>query len=337
MKKIRSFTGKYLTVIILVFTALGLLVPSFWTTFASYLHFDQLKGAGFVLSICMICMGTTLRGEDVKYVISHPVNIIAGILMQYIIMPFGAYLIARAFNLSPEATFGLIVLGCVPGGVASNVFTFMAGGDVALSISTTMCTTLLAPLLTPALVKLLAGTLVQVSFWLMALQIVEQVVVPIFIGVLLRALFKSFVEKNTDAFSVLSTLCVCLAQAMVVAGSAAAILSVTVVKPLLAALVHFILGGVIAYVVCRFLIKMGDKRVRALTLEVAIQNSGLAATLSNNVAAEQVSLGLAETPPAFAVPCACGAIVDQIFAAVLANYFISKDAKAAKRAEPAEV
>lgn len=325
MKKIRAFTGKYLTLIILVFTALGLAFPAFWVGISSHLHLDQLKGAGFVLSICMLCMGTTLRIEDVKYVIAHPINIITGILMQYLIMPFGAFLIAKAFQLSPEATFGLIVLGCVPGGVASNVFTFMAGGDVALSISTTMCTTLLSPVLTPALVKLLAGTLVQVSFATMALQIVEQVVVPIFLGVLLRVILKNFIEKNTDGISVLSTLCVNLAQAMVVAGSASAIMSVSVIKPLLAALVHFALGGVIAYVICAKVVKMGDTRTRALTLEIAIQNSGLASTLSNNVAAEQVALGLYATTPAFAVPCACGAIVDQTLAAVIANYCTRKD------------
>ena len=131
-----------------------------------------------------------------------------------------------------------------------------------------------------------------------------------------------------DGFSVLSTLCVCLAQAMVVAGSAKAMLSITVVKPLLAALVHYVFGGVVAYLICRYVIKMGDKRTRALTLEIAIQNSGLAATLSNNVAAEQVTKGLAATAPAFAVPCACGAVVDQILSAVYANYCIAKDAKA---------
>ena len=306
----------------------GLAVPSFWNTISSHLVLDQLKGAGFVLSICMICMGTTLRGEDVKYVLSHPVNIVTGILMQYIIMPVGALLIAKLFHLDPVMTFGLIVLGAVPGGVASNVFTFMANGDVALSISTTMCTTLLSPVLTPAFVKLFAGELVQVSFLTMSLQIMEQVVIPIFIGVGLHALAKKFVEKNVDGFSVLSTVCVCLAQAMVVAGSAKAMLSLSVIKPLLAAFVHFAFGGIVAFVICNYVIKMGDKRTRALTLETAIQNSGLAATLSSNVAAEQVSKGLATTAPAFAVPCACGAVVDQIFAAVIANYCIAKDAKA---------
>lgn len=332
MKKLRQFTGKYLTVIILVFTALGLAFPAFWGNLAGHLHIDQLKGAGFVLAICMICMGTTLKAEDVKYVIAHPVNIITGILMQYIIMPFSALMVAKLFQLTPEATFGLIVLGCVPGGVASNVFTFMAGGDVALSISTTMCTTLLSPVLTPAFVKLLAGALVQVSFATMALQIVEQVVLPIFIGVFLRAMFSVFVEKNMDGISVLSTLCVNLAQAMVVAGSAGAIMSTAVIKPLLAAFVHYAIGGVLAYVICTYVVKMGDTRTRALTLETAIQNSGLASTLSNNVAAEQVSLGLAEAPPAFAVPCACGAIVDQTLSAAIANYFIAKDSKKAAAA-----
>lgn len=333
MKKVRAFTGKYLTVIILVFTALGLAFPSFWSTISSHLVLDQLKGAGFVLSICMICMGTTLRGEDVKYVVTHPVNIITGVLMQYIIMPVFALIVAKIFGLNEVMTFGLIVLGCVPGGVASNVFTFMSGGDVALSISTTMCTTLLSPILTPTFVKLFAGQLVQVSFASMALQICEQVVIPIFLGVALRALFKKFVENNGDGISVLSTLCVCLAQAIVVAGSASAMLSLAVVKPLLAALVHYLFGGVVAYLICTYVVKMGDKRTRALTLETAIQNSGLAATLANNVAAEQVTKGLAATAPAFAVPCACGAVVDQILSAVFANYYSAKDAKAQAQQE----
>ena len=146
MKKIgkaASFLTKYISVVILIGSALAFWKPSFISWATDY--------TSFFLGAAMFGMGLTIRAEDFKVVFAKPREILAGTLAQYTVMPLGAWLLCRILNLPPDLAIGVILVGCCPGGTASNVITYIAGGDVPLSVGMTIVSTLLAPLVTPML------------------------------------------------------------------------------------------------------------------------------------------------------------------------------------------
>lgn len=114
-----------------------------------------------------------------------------GAVAQYTIMPVIAWLLCKVMNLPADLALGVILVGCCPGGTASNVITYIAGGDVALSVGMTIVSTLAAPLMTPFLVYVLAGAWVEVSFWAMVISVVKVILIPVLLGVFLRALRES--------------------------------------------------------------------------------------------------------------------------------------------------
>ena len=141
-----------------------------------------------LLGLVMFGMGLTLKGEDFREVARHPIRVLIGVLAQFVIMPGLAWLLCRLLQLPAEIAVGVILVGCCPGGTASNVMTWLSRGDVALSVAITSVTTLLAPLVTPALVWLLASAWLPVSFAAMFLSILQVVLVPIALGLLAQRL-----------------------------------------------------------------------------------------------------------------------------------------------------
>ncbi|MDU1801042.1 MAG: bile acid:sodium symporter family protein, partial [Pseudomonas aeruginosa] len=137
-----------------------------------------------LLGLVMFGMGLTLKGEDFREVARHPIRVLIGVLAQFVIMPGLAWLLCSLLQLPAEIAVGVILVGCCPGGTASNVMTWLSRGDVALSVAITSVTTLLAPLVTPALVWLLASAWLPVSFAAMFLSILQVVLVPIALGLL---------------------------------------------------------------------------------------------------------------------------------------------------------
>lgn len=153
-----------------------------------------------IIGIIMFNMGLTLTTQDFKILAQRPFDICVGAIAQYLIMPFLAFGISKALNLPDGIALGLILVGCCPGGVSSNIMSYLCGGDVAFSVGMTTVSTLLSPFMTPLLVSLLAsGTHVSIKALPMFVSIIETVIFPVAVGFLLNYLLgkkKAFAEAQ---------------------------------------------------------------------------------------------------------------------------------------------
>ena len=156
MKQLCKFISDYMGVLVLVAAVAALLWPEVFSCV-------KTSVINPLLGIIMFGMGLTLKAEDFRVVFSRPRDVLLGCLAQFTVMPALAYLLTRVFGLEPALAIGVILVGCCPGGTASNVITYLAKGDLALSVGMTAVSTLLAPVLTPLLVWLLAGETVDVD------------------------------------------------------------------------------------------------------------------------------------------------------------------------------
>ena len=168
----------------------------------------------------------TLTVQDFKTVFKRPWEVLIGVVAQFIIMPFVAWALVRLFALPPELAIGVILVGTCPGGTASNVISYLAKGDVALSVSMTMSTTLLAPIVTPTLTWFLAGAWIHVSFVSMMISIAEMVLVPVLLGLAAHHFFASRVEKVLPAMPVISVVTIVILVGCVVSLSASRLFDV---------------------------------------------------------------------------------------------------------------
>ena len=193
MKRIFKLIEKYFFIIILLAVGISLLYPNSFAWVLS--EYNGINIINLLLSIVLFTMGTTLKVDDFINVFKNPKEIAAGISAQYIIMPLIAFCLASAFSLDTALTVGIILVGTVPGGTASDVITFLAKGDVALSVSLTAVSTVISPILTPLITLLLIGNQIQFNPVDMFISIVEIVIVPIAIGVTLNYKFPDFCEK----------------------------------------------------------------------------------------------------------------------------------------------
>lgn len=268
--KISSILTRYIGVIIIAFSIFAFFRPQAfsWTT-----HYTSV-----FLGIAMFGMGLTIKTQDFKVVWSHPREVAIGCVAQYTMMPALAWLLAWGFGLPDDLAIGVILVGCCPGGTASNVITYIAGGDVALSVGMTILSTLLAPLLTPALVYVLAGAWVQVSFLQMVQSVIQVILIPVLLGI---AINRFWVEQLQSVIPVLPVISV-TAIVMIVGG----IISVNAVKivecgilVMGVVMLHNLLGMVIGLGIARLFHLEYDK-VTAIAVEVGMQNSGLAVALA---------------------------------------------------------
>lgn len=198
--------------IIIAAFALGLIFPTQAAKLAS--------GVNIGLGIIMFGMGLTLTLPDFALVVKRPLPVIVGVIAQYVIMPGVAFLLTKVLNLDPAIAAGVILVGCAPGGTASNVISYLAKGDVALSVTMTSISTLLAPLMTPLLTKWLAGQYMPVDAKSMALAIVQIVLIPVIAGIVVRMLAGRYVEKILPALPWISVLGISYVLAAVVGKSA---------------------------------------------------------------------------------------------------------------------
>ncbi len=279
---------------------IGFLAPGAFTPMAA--------AVPWLLGVVMFFMGLTLTLPDFTRIAKRPWVVAIGLGAQYIIMPLAGWLVATALGLPPELAVGVILVGCAPGGTASNVVTYLGRGDVALSVTITTCSTLLAPLLTPVLTLWLAGQFMEVSATAMMMSIVKTVFVPVVAGVLIRALAGRLVDAIMPVLPWLSTLAITLIVAIVVAGSAGALVSAGVLV-IVAVILHNCVGLSMGYAVGRLTGLSAPER-RALTFEVGLQNSGLAATLATTYFS-----------PLAALPGAVFSVWHNVSGAVMAAFF----------------
>ncbi|HEY5748473.1 MAG TPA: bile acid:sodium symporter family protein [Chryseolinea sp.] len=231
-----------------------------------------------LLQLIMFGMGTALSWKDFTRVLQMPKGVIVGVLCHYTVMPFVGWTVTQIFSFPPEIAAGIILIGSCPNGLASNVMTFLARGNLALSITLTAISTLIAPLVTPMFMKLLAGQFVPVDFWDMVWHITQIIVLPIGAGLI----FNHFLHgkfKWLDAVMPLVSM-VSIALIIVVITSAGRNDLLLVGKLLVVAvLIHNITGYVLGYWISRGL-RMSEKDCRTLALEVGLQNGGLASGIA---------------------------------------------------------
>ena len=271
MKAICDFISRWMGVLVLLVAALSLLQPSF------FLWVDT-KNINPMLGLIMFGMGLTLSPKDFHIVLSRPKDIIIGCLAQFTVMPLLAIGLSLLFSLPKELALGVILVGCCPGGTASNVITYLAKGDLALSVGMTATSTLLAPLLTPLLVWLLAGTMVNVDTAGMLLSIVYVVISPIIVGLLCQRFLPQLTRRVVPYLPAFSSLMIAFVVGIVVSHNADRLLVGGMIV-IIVVMLHNLLGLSVGWIIGRLLRLSHPKRV-AISIEVGMQNSGLASSLA---------------------------------------------------------
>lgn len=234
-----------------------------------------------LLMLIMFGMGMTMTKSDFAAVARSPKAVGVGLLCQFTIMPLLGFALARGFAFEPEIAAGVVLVGCSPSGLASNVMAYIAKANVALSIAITSCATLLAPLLTPLLMRLLGGQFIAIDFWAMMLEIVQIIILPVAIGATLNTLFGAFIARLQPVFPVLSMLGIA-AIIVVVTAAGQKSLQATGISLLLAVLLHNTLGYLLGYWGARRF-GLPEQDCRTVAIEVGLQNAGLASGLANQM------------------------------------------------------
>lgn len=267
-------------VLILAGGALGALMPG---------PFLPLSGLiNPMLMVIMFGMGLTLTFPDFALVAKNPWPVAGGVLAQFLVMPLLGWAVAVVLQLDPMLAAGIILVGCAPGGTASNVVSYLARGDIALSVAMTSVSTLLAPIFTPLLTLWLAGQYLPVDAGSMALSVVQIVLIPIMGGLVVRALFQKLVQRLVPALPWVSVLAIAFVVTIVVAASAQTLFAAGWLV-LLAVVIHNGLGLLLGYGIGRVL-RLPEASRRTVSVEVGMQNSGLAAGLAKQYFAPEAAL-----------------------------------------------
>ncbi len=253
--RICNFIAKWMGVIVLLVAALSLFVPTSLAWIGTWV-------INPMLGVIMFGMGLTLSANDLKIVLSRPKDILIGCLTQFTVMPLLAWGLTKVFSLPQELAIGVILVGCCPGGTASNVITYLAKGDLALSVGMTAASTLLAPILTPLLV----------------MSIVYIVILPIVCGLLCQRFIPKLTQRVTPYLPAFSSLAVALTVGIVVSHNADRLMTAGLLV-VLVVMLHNLFGLGIGYLVGQLLRLQRPKSV-ALSIEVGMQNSGLATSLA---------------------------------------------------------
>ena len=303
IEKISEFFGKYMALIVLAVAALALFVPQ------SSLWIDT-SWINYLLMVVMFGMGLTMKPRDFALVFKRPKDILVGTAAQFIIMPALALGLSKLFQLDPALTAGVVLVGTCPGGTSSNVITYLSKGDVALSVGMTSVNTLLAPLLTPAITWLLLQTTVRVDVWAMFWSIIQVIIIPVALGFVINRFFGKFTEKAVAVLPSVSTVAICLIIAAVVSHNAEKIYTSGVLV-FAVVILHNLLGYAGGFGLGK-LLKMPPEKVKALSIEVGMQNSGLATSLAGTAFS-----GLAMAT----VPGAVFSVWHNISCAILAGFY----------------
>ena len=271
MKRLCHYISEYMGILVLAAALLALAFPD-------VLRQVRPTVINYLLGVVMFGMGLTLKLKDFKIVFSRPKDVVIGCLAQFTVMPLLAWALAKVFQLDEALALGVVLVGCCPGGTASNVITYLAKGDLALSVGMTGVSTLLAPFLTPLLTWGLAGKSIHVDVASMFLSIFCVVILPIVIGLLVKWLWPKFTEQATDYLPAFSSVAIAFIVAIIIAANADKLLAgglliVAVV------MLHNICGLSLGYLIGR-LLRLSDPKKRAISIEVGMQNSGLASSLA---------------------------------------------------------
>ncbi|MCY9184135.1 bile acid:sodium symporter family transporter [Bacillus halotolerans] len=303
IRKISHFAGQTFGIWVIVFAVLGFSFPSLFSWISSYIT--------IFLGIIMFGMGLTLQTDDFKELIRKPLYVIIGVIAQYTIMPLVAFGLAYGLHLPSEIAVGVILVGCCPGGTASNVMTFLAKGNTALSVAVTTISTLLAPVLTPVLIMLFAKEWLPVSPGSLFISILQAVLIPIIAGLVVKIFFKKQVAKAVHALPLVSVIGIVAIVSAVVSGNRENLLQSGLLI-FSVVILHNGFGYILGFL-CAKLLKMDYASQKAIAIEVGMQNSGLGAALTT-----------AHFSPLSAVPSAIFSVWHNLSGSLLATYWSKK-------------
>jgi BASS family bile acid:Na+ symporter len=312
--KLLAFISRHASIIVIATAVLSFLLPTV---------FSWVRGnvSSVILGFIMLTMGLTLSAEDFKVLLKRPQDIAIGAVAQFTVMPFLAFSLTKIFGLNPYLAVGLILVGCCPGGVSSNIMSFLCKGDVAYSVGMTTVSTLLAPLMTPFLVWELADTTINVDTIGMFLNILLVTILPVSLGCLLN-----YIVGKSQIFKTLQSVmpgCSVIGLALIVGGVVSQVqpqlISNGVVLFFLVLAVVFMhngIGYVLGYNVGR-LFKFPLAMKKTLSIEVGMQNAGMATVL----ASEFFVNGSNPDSVLCVLPCAISCAYHSISGTILAGLF----------------
>lgn len=300
-----QFIQKTFALWVVLFAGIALIVPEAFVWLKVYII--------WMLGIIMFGMGMTMTVDDFKGVLQSPKAVIVGVVAQFMVMPGLAYLLCHLFQLPSEIAIGVILVGCCPGGTASNVITYMAKGNTALSVACTSVSTLLAPVLTPAIFYLLASQWIEINALSMLGSILQVVLFPIILGLIVRAVWKQKVDAYIQVMPLISVIAIVAIVAAIIGGSKVQILESGLLILAVVAL-HNGLGYLLGFWASR-VFKLPYADSKAIAIEVGMQNSGLGVALA--------AVHFAASPVT-AVPSAIFSLWHNISGPALATYWASK-------------
>lgn len=301
--------GLIFTTMIFAGVTAALYYPDYFT------HIGDFKFTALIIpliQIIMFGMGTTMSIKDFAAVFQSPKGVMIGVSAQLIVMPLMGYFLAQISNFPPEIAAGIVLIGCSPSGVASNVMAFLANANVALSITITSIATLLAPFLTPLMMKLFAGEFIEIDVFAMMWSIVKMIIIPIGAGLLFNKLFGNSIKWLGRAMPLISMLAIGLIITIITAAGRDSLLEIGGILMLLV-LAHNLFGYLLGYWYAR-LFRMSEKDARTIAIEVGMQNGGLASGIANSLG-KIATMGLA--------PAVFGPLMN-ITGSILASYWHGK-------------
>ena len=338
LAKISKFLSTYTPLVVILAACIAAIWPQ------SFAWVQQGQRPNVILGIIMLTMGCTLSTEDFKILLRRPTDILLGTIAQFTVMPFVAFGLSKLFGLNPYLSAGIILVGCCPGGVSSNIMSFLCHGDVAFSVGMTTVSTLLAPIVTPLMVLFLAGQSIEVDALGMFKNICIVTLLPVAIGVAFNYLGSKSAGKHAahstqhtahwfeqtksvlPGISVLSLACIVggviytVAPRLQESGMSLLVLTLCVVT------LHNGLGYLLGYTFGR-LAGFNTAKKRTISIEVGMQNAGMATVLANGFFATPAAIAVNPLAALTVVPCAISCAYHSISGTILASWFRSKDSR----------
>lgn len=282
---------------------------------ANFVEFNGFKFAVLItplIQVIMFGMGTSMSVDDFVGVVKMPKGVFIGVFSHFLIMPLLGFTLANLSGFHPEIAAGIILIGCSPNGMASNVISYLAKANLALSITITAVSTLLAPLLTPLLMKLLAGAFIEIEVGSMMLDITKMVIVPIAAGLIVNKILRGRDKWLETIMPLVSMAGIAFIIVIITAAGRDSLLDIGV-KLILLVLAHNLLGYTLGYWSGR-LFKMKERDCRTMAIEVGMQNGGLASGLAKAMG-KMATVGLA--------PAVFGPLMN-VTGSILASYWHRK-------------
>jgi len=263
LNRILSFYTKYFAIWVVIFGVVAYFLPRPFIALRGYMD--------WFFALTMFGIGAVLKIDDFKEIAKKPIIVLIGTTAQFTIMPIGALIVAKVFNLSPEIAVGLILTGSAPGAMASNVMSYIAKADTAYSVSLTTVSTLLAPILAPGLTFFLANSMLEAGFWAICFNVIKMVIVLLCIGFWIRHILKEKAGNIIKIFPAILVTFIIFICLLVIALNRSYLAMVTRVV-IIAVLPLNVYGMAAGYGVGR-LFRFGTLRKRALSIEIGMQNA----------------------------------------------------------------